>query len=86
MTVKLTMDEKNDIQSIIQRFFEQERGEELGIIGTEQFFAMIDEEIGRYYYNKGLVDAKRLIEEKMMGVDEDISALEILPPRRPRIK
>ncbi|QHE50803.1 DUF2164 domain-containing protein [Pontibacillus sp. HMF3514] len=76
MDIKISKDDKDQIIAQIQAYFEMERGEELGMIGAEQFYHYFVKEIGPYIYNQGVRDAKKMIDEKMMNIDEDITSLE----------
>lgn len=60
----------------IQTYFYEERGEELGEIAAERFLEFMSEELGSHFYNKGVGDAKNLVEQKMMNLDEDLMSLE----------
>ncbi|WP_054754638.1 DUF2164 domain-containing protein [Piscibacillus salipiscarius] len=60
----------------IQTYFYEERGDEIGEIAAESFLEFMTEELGPHFYNKGIEDAKNLVEQKVMNIDEDLLALE----------
>ena len=76
MDIKISKDDKEQIIAQIQAHFEMERGEELGIIGSEQLYEFFVQELGPYIYNQGVRDAKKMVNEKVMNIDEDITSLE----------
>ncbi|MGP4072712.1 DUF2164 domain-containing protein [Piscibacillus sp. B03] len=69
-------EQKRLIIEQIQTYFYEERGEELGEIAAERFLEFMSEELGSHFYNKGVEDAKNLVEQKMMNLDEDLMSLE----------
>nr|WP_062439138.1 DUF2164 domain-containing protein [Thalassobacillus devorans] len=76
MVKKITKEEKKQIVSSIQEYFEMERGEEIGSIAAEQLLDFFMKELGPYIYNQGIRDAKGMVEEKVMNLEEDILSLE----------
>ncbi|MYL35045.1 DUF2164 family protein [Pontibacillus yanchengensis] len=76
MDISLTKEEKQQVIDYIQNYFELERGEEIGNLGADQFYEFLMKEIGPYIYNKGVKDAKKMLEQKMMNLEEDIASLE----------
>ncbi|KGP90107.1 hypothetical protein N780_06870 [Pontibacillus chungwhensis BH030062] len=84
MKPSLKKEEREQILSKIQGYFEMERGEEIGTIAADQVFQFIEKEVAPHFYNQGVRDAKRMLEEKMMNLDEDITSLEkpTYPTRR----
>lgn len=76
MDIKLSKEDKDQMISQLQAYFEMERGEELGTLGADQIFHYFLKEIGPYIYNQGVRDAKKMVEQKMMNIDEDITSLE----------
>ncbi len=76
MFIQLKKEEKDDMIERIKVFFAEERGEEIGLIAAETVYAFILEEAGPALYNRGIRDAAKLINEKMINLDEDLAALE----------
>ncbi|MBM7554360.1 DUF2164 domain-containing protein [Thalassobacillus pellis] len=76
MIKKMSKEERDRMVDSIQAYFELERGEDLGTLAAEQLLDFFMSELGPYPYNQGLKDAKGLVEEKMMNLEEDILALE----------
>jgi len=57
--IELNSDEKKQLLQDIIYFFETERDEKLGIIGSEKILDFFLESLGPVIYNKALDDAKR---------------------------
>jgi uncharacterized protein (DUF2164 family) len=62
--------------SEIQRFFYEERNEEIGIIAAENAYDFFKNELGPYFYNAAIKDARHLVEQKMTILEEDLFSLE----------
>lgn len=75
MVLKLSKEHKEYMINEIQRYFEVERGEQLGVIATEDIFDFFIKELGPIMYNKGVNDAKGMVEQKLMNIEEDILSL-----------
>ncbi|MDQ0160077.1 DUF2164 domain-containing protein [Alkalibacillus salilacus] len=67
---------KDKIKDEIKVYFYEERGEELGDLAVENMYTWLAEQIAPYYYNLGVHDARQIVEQKVMNLDEDISSLE----------
>jgi uncharacterized protein (DUF2164 family) len=85
--LKLRDEDRQQAQRRLQEYFAAERGEELGDLATTLLLDFIAEEVGPYFYNQGLKDARRRIEQLLAGIGEDLEAWERFPPgparRRP---
>ncbi|MFG6116538.1 DUF2164 domain-containing protein [Halobacillus sp. MO56] len=73
---KMKKEDREQVVASIQEYFELERGEQLGSIAAEQLLDFFMKELGPFMYNQGIRDAKGLVEEKVMNLEEDILALE----------
>lgn len=76
MFIKMPKEEKEFIITKIQAYFELERGEEIGVLAADQLFDYFLKEIGPYIYNQGVQDSKKMVDQKMMNMEEDILSLE----------
>ncbi|GEL77689.1 DUF2164 domain-containing protein [Tenuibacillus multivorans] len=76
MLMKVTREQKRQMIDQIKTYFYQERSEEIGDLAAENFLDFMSKEIAPHFYNHGLNDAKDVLEQKMMNLDEDIKALE----------
>lgn len=78
--LKLEDEDRQQAQRRLQEYFAAERGEELGDLAVTLLLDFIAEEIAPFYYNQGLNDARRRIEQLLAGVGEDLEAWERFPP------
>lgn len=76
MFTNLSKENKDQVLSKIQEYFYIERGEEVGLLAAEQLFEFIQENIAAIFYNQGIQDAKKMVDQKLMNIDEDILSLE----------
>ncbi|WP_078410184.1 DUF2164 domain-containing protein [Priestia abyssalis] len=76
MFIKFSQEQKNRMIADIQRFFEEERGEEIGELAAESVLEFVKEHLGPHFYNQAIKDTKELIEQKMLSIEEDLYALE----------
>ena len=75
MKIKLSKTEKQKLINEIQTFFQEERGEEIGIIAAEIVLEFMIENIGKHAYNKALDDAKGWFEQRLEDLSIDYSLL-----------
>ncbi|MBN8237079.1 DUF2164 domain-containing protein [Halobacillus kuroshimensis] len=83
MVVKLKKEQQEYMAERIKEWFELERGEVIGDLAADQWVHQMAEEMGPFFYNKGVEDARRMVEQKVMNVDEDLRSLE-RPAGRPK--
>lgn len=76
MFIKFTVQQKQHMISEIQRFFEEERGEEIGDLAAENVLEFFKQYLGPYFYNEGIKDVRLMIEQKMTSIEEDLYSLE----------
>jgi uncharacterized protein (DUF2164 family) len=62
--------------SEIQQFFLEERNEEIGLIAAENAFEFFKNQLGPHFYNEAIKDARKLFEEKIISIEEDLFSLE----------
>jgi uncharacterized protein (DUF2164 family) len=70
--IKFTREEKEALTRRIQQYFEKELDQEIGGFEAEFLLEFISKEIGAYYYNKGLQDAKTIFDVKYEEISESI--------------
>lgn len=75
-SIEFTSDEKAVLVTKLQRYFEDELDQELGQFDGEFLIDFISKELGSYYYNRGLMDARLVVESKLDDIDADIYGLE----------
>lgn len=76
MDIKLPREQKLVIVGNIQHYFETELGEEIGQLAAELLLDFMVKELGPFIYNEAVKDAKGVLEQKMVSLDEDLGALE----------
>lgn len=74
--VKLPKEQRDQMIRLIQQFFEEERGEEIGDLAADNVFNFFMTQIGPYVYNQALSDCRTLVNQRMVSLEEDIYALE----------
>jgi uncharacterized protein (DUF2164 family) len=55
--------------------FQDERGEEMGLIGAEQILDLVLEKIVWGSYNKGVSDIKAVLQDKFADINVDLDLL-----------
>jgi uncharacterized protein (DUF2164 family) len=76
MYIKFPKERRDQIKSSLQQYFFDVRGEEIGELAAENFLHFITENVGSYYYNKGVEDARHVLEEKTASLEEELLSLE----------
>ncbi len=61
----------------LQDYFYREMSEEIGDLAAGNLYEFFIKEMGPYFYNQGVKDAKFIVEQQMLNIEEDISSLEI---------
>ena len=69
--IKISDEEKKKIMNEIAAYYRDVRGEELGIIGQQQFMDLFLEELAPVVYNRALDDAKRWYETQQSNLESD---------------
>ena len=74
--IKLSKDEKENIIRKIQLYFSEELEQTIGQFDAEFLLDFFSEEVGAYYYNRGLFDAQAILESKLESIADAIYELE----------
>jgi uncharacterized protein (DUF2164 family) len=74
--MKLPKEQKEEIIKNVQAYFNEERSETIGDMGAEQLIDFMIKELGPYLYNKGIADARTLINEKAAQIEDELYTLE----------
>jgi len=74
--IEFTEDEKSILVSKIQSYFHSELSEEIGQFDAEFLLDFFNKEIGAYHYNRGLQDARTLLEENAQNVQQAFYEME----------
>ena len=74
--IEFTSDEKEILVHKIQHYFQKELSEEIGQFDAEFLLDFFSKEIGGYHYNRGLQDARILIEENIQNLSQKFYEME----------
>jgi uncharacterized protein (DUF2164 family) len=74
--IEFSDNEKEIIVRKIQLYFREELDREIGQFDAEFLLNFFAEELGTYFYNRGLYDAQAILEGKLESVAEAIYELE----------
>lgn len=74
--IKFTEDEKTIIVRKIQLYFTEELKQEIGRFDAEFLLDFFSDEVGPYFYNRGLYDAQTILSSKVDDLSEAIYQLE----------
>lgn len=72
---RLSDEEKNSAKEELILFFENERDEKIGVIAAEEIVNFFLRTVGSKLYNKGLADAKKALNDRMLELNYDLDDL-----------
>jgi uncharacterized protein (DUF2164 family) len=56
-------------------FFQNERGEEIGVIAAEEILTFFIDTVGEEIYQKGITDCKKVVKEGMNNIEADLDMI-----------
>ncbi len=74
--IKFTDSEKAEIVAKVQRYFESELDQDIGQFDAEFLLDFFSEQIGSFFYNRGLYDAQTILSSKLDDIADSILELE----------
>lgn len=74
--IEFSKEEKEVIVKKIKLYFREELEQDIGQFDAQFLLDFFSEEIGAYFYNRGLYDAQAILERRMDDISETISELE----------
>ncbi|MEM1176091.1 MAG: DUF2164 domain-containing protein [Pseudomonadota bacterium] len=74
--IEFSKDEKDSLVRKIQRYFREELDQEIGQFPAEFLLDFFTEEVGAFYYNRGLFDAQTAVQQRVDAISEAIDELE----------
>ncbi len=74
--IKLERAQKETLATAIQDYMQDELSIEIGQFDSEFLIDFITEKLGAVYYNKGVEDAKSVIERRMLEVSDELYEIE----------
>ena len=78
--IKFSKEEREAICRRIQLYFQEELEQEIGLFDAGFLLDFFGEEIGPFFYNRGLYDAQAILESRMEQVAEAIYEIEKATP------
>lgn len=76
MQITFTKQQKDQLIGDIQEFFLRERAEELGNLEAENMLEFFKTALGPVYFNEGIRQSRKVAEEKMAQLEEELYSLE----------
>ncbi|MFW1467125.1 DUF2164 domain-containing protein [Vibrio parahaemolyticus] len=74
--IKLERAQKETLASAIQDYMQDELSIEIGQFDSEFLIDFITDKLGSVYYNKGVEDAKAVIERRMLEMSDELYEIE----------
>lgn len=82
MKIEFSADEKRKLSPGIQRYFQEEWDEEIGLLATDVFLDFVTAEIGPAIYNRALNDARTAIADSAAELEYRLYEMERLLPKK----
>ena len=77
MQIKFKQEEKELMVQKLKQYFENELNQDIGQFDAEFLLDFFSNEIGSYYYNRGLNDAQAIFKQRVESTIDAIYDLEI---------
>ena len=74
--IKFSTEEKQIITHKIQKYFERELDQDLGQFDAEFLLDFFSKEVGSYFYNRGVSDAKAVLDERIESISDALYEIE----------
>ena len=74
--IEFSKEEKAILVKKVQLYFNDELDQSIGQFDAEFLLDFFAEEVGAYFYNRGLYDAQAILDSKMETINEAIYELE----------
>jgi len=74
--IEFSKEEKKLIIHKVQLYFKEELDQDIGQFDAEFLLDFFSEEVGAYYYNRGLYDAQAILESRLESIAEAIYEIE----------
>lgn len=75
-SIEFSREEKQVISRKIQLYFSEQLDQEIGQFDAEFLLDFFAEEVGAYFYNRGLQDAQAVLEAKLLDVSDALYEIE----------
>ena len=77
MNIEFTKDEKELLVDKLKNYFNSELSQDIGQFDAEFLLDFVGEELGVYYYNRGLSDAQDIFKNRVDSITDAIYELEV---------
>jgi uncharacterized protein (DUF2164 family) len=74
--IKFSKAETELLVKKIQLYFREELNQEIGRFDAEFLLDFFTDEVGAYFYNRGVLDAQAVIDERLEGIKDALYAIE----------
>jgi uncharacterized protein (DUF2164 family) len=74
--IEFSKQEKDVIVGKIKLYFREKLNQDIGSFDAEFLLDFFAEEVGAYFYNRGLYDARAVLEARLESIDEAIYEIE----------
>lgn len=74
--IEFSKEEQDIIVKKIQLYFKEELDQDIGSFDAQFLLDFFSEEVGAYFYNRGLYDAQAILEKRLETLSEAIYDLE----------
>lgn len=74
--IEFSKEERQLLVRDIRLYFKEELDQEIGQFDAEFLLDFVIQEIGPYFYNRGLYDAQAILEKRLDSINEAIYELE----------
>lgn len=71
----LDPEQRSQLASELQHWFQEERGERLGDLAADMLVDLIQEKGAKFWYNKGVHEARKLVRDRVERLDDDLDLL-----------
>lgn len=75
--IEFTATERETLVKKIQLYFHEELDQRIGQFPAEFLLEFFTDEIGPYFYNRGLFDAQAVLQKRMDSIEAAIDELEL---------
>lgn len=75
--ITLSRDDKETMIQNLQDYFRKEGLEEIGNLQAEELLLFLMNQVSPYIYNRAIADARKLVNERIQGIEEDLYTLEV---------
>ena len=74
--IEFSKEEKDLIVGKIKLYFSEELNQNIGSFDAGFLLDFFTEEVGPYFYNRGLYDARAVLQERLQNIDDAIYEIE----------